>query len=79
MGSLLTARNLPGTGDFDPPEDDDAPICDTCNGTHEVRCGCLRPQYCRQCNGGGIVECPDCEDGYQPEPEYEPPMEREDS
>ena len=73
MGTLLTPRNLPGTGDFDPPDDDDPPECDACEGTGGVRCNCLTGS---RCGDAGIVTCPDCNGtGYQPEPEYEPGIE----
>jgi len=75
MASLLTARNLPGTGDFPPPEDLEAPDCYRCDGTGGVRCNCHRGT-CHRCGDAGIVTCPDCNGtGYQPEPEYEPGIE----
>ena len=48
MASLLTARNLPGTGDFDPPDDLEAPDCYRCDGTGGVRCTCHRGT-CHRC------------------------------
>jgi DnaJ-class molecular chaperone len=70
MANLLTARNLPGIGNFDPPEDEDLPECSECEGDGRIY---DPPIY-------GWVKCPDCNGtGYEPKPEYEPPMEREDS
>ena len=54
MGTLLTARNLPGIGDFDPPDDDEPPECDNCNGMGSYW---LPQEYgyreCEDCNGTG--------------------------
>lgn len=73
MGSLLTARNLPGTGDFGPPEDEDLPECSTCHGEQSVWHDC--EHGCDECVPVGLVWCPDCNGtGYQPAPEYDPPM-----
>ena len=68
MGSLLTARNLPGIGDADPPEDVEPPECGDCNGMGRVW-NVLTYGYddCDTCNGTG----------YQPAPEYEPGIEVE--
>ena len=63
MGTLLTARNLPGIGDASPPEDEDPPECDECNGMGRVwdatNYGYLD---CDTCSGTGYQ--PDDRDGY---------------
>ena len=69
MPSLLTARNLPGIGDSDPPEDEDPPECGECNGMGRVW----------DVTNYGYLDCDTCNGtGKEPEPEYDPPMERED-
>ena len=66
MPSLLTARNLPGIGDSDPPEDEDPPECGECNGMGRVW----------DVTNYGYLDCDTCGGtGYQPEPEYEPGIE----
>ena len=66
MPSLLTARNLPGIGDASPPEDEDPPECDECNGMGRVW----------DVTSYGYLDCDTCGGtGYQPEPEYEPGIE----
>jgi DnaJ-class molecular chaperone len=54
MGTLLTARNLPGTGDFDPPDDDEPPECEPCGG-HGRQWDPLSYSYfdCPTCGGSG--------------------------
>jgi DnaJ-class molecular chaperone len=60
------AKMLKGTGDFDPPEDEDPPECSGCNGMGR----------CWDVASYGYYDCPDCNGtGYQPEPEYEPGIE----
>jgi hypothetical protein len=71
MGTLLTASNLPGIGDFDPPDDDELPACRGCNGEGSVWHDC--EHGCDACAPVGLVWCPDCNGtGYQPEPDSEP-------
>jgi hypothetical protein len=56
----LTARNLPGTGDFDPPDDDEPPECDDCAGMGRQ----WDPLSC------GYFDCPTCGgSGYNTEPD----------
>lgn len=69
MPSLLTARNLPGIGDFHPPEDENPPECERCDGSGATWHDDIDSMYvCPDCNGTG----------YQPEPEYEPGIEVEE-
>lgn len=70
MASLLTARNLPGIGDADPPEDEDWPECSTCDGYGTVEkftcSACLR-DGCAEHGMTGEFACPDCNGtGYEP-------------
>ena len=58
MPSLLTAKNLPGTGDYDPPDDDDLPECSDCNGMGRVW----------DVTAYGYLDCDTCHGtGYQPD------------
>jgi len=58
-------KMLKGTGDFPPPEDEDLPECERCDGAGAVFVFNSDPFTCPDCNGTG----------YQPEPEYEPGIE----
>lgn len=70
------AKMLKGTGDFDPPEDEDQPECRTCEGAGVNRCEYCDADTCDACGMTGVLECGDCNGtGYQPEPEYEPGLE----
>ena len=63
---MTMASMLKGTGDFHPPEDEDPPECDTCNGMGRVW----------DVTTYGYLDCDTCGcTGYQPEPEYEPGIE----
>ena len=64
MGTLLTARNLPGIGDASPPDDIEPPECGNCED------GLVWSDHT------GYVTCEDCNGtGYQPELEHEPGIE----
>jgi DnaJ-class molecular chaperone len=66
---MTMAKMLKGTGDFHPPEDEDPPECDTCNGMGRVW----------DVTSYGYLDCDTCGGtGYQPEPEYEPGIEVEE-
>jgi DnaJ-class molecular chaperone len=66
----MTMVRMPkGTGDFDPPEDEDPPECSDCNGMGRVW----------DVTAYGYLDCDTCGGtGYQPEPEYEPGIEVEE-
>jgi hypothetical protein len=50
---------------LDPPDDDELPECERCDGTGGIKCYCLTGH---KCGWAGIVECPDCNGtGYQPD------------
>jgi hypothetical protein len=74
MGTLLTARNLPGIGDAQPPEDEDLPECEPCGGMGSYW---LPQEYgyreCEDCNGTGYRN--DDRDGFDADdcPPYEGP------
>ena len=77
MPSLLTARNLPGIGDASPPDDDEPPECDDCNGMGR-QWDVTTCDYadCDACNGTGYQPDGDGEPDFDPEfdtPPYEGP------
>ncbi len=54
---------------LDPPDEQEAPECSECNGMGRVW----------DATNYGYLDCDTCNGtGYEPEPEYEPPMEREE-
>lgn len=68
MPNLLTAHNLPGIGDADPPEDDDPPDCGECHGDTRVECDDCDGDGCHECDQTGKVDCGHCgQTGYEPD------------